>query len=273
MPFLDQYRAVRHADGHGARTTDEYRALPAARAGDRNATEWRIRRESFEAICRCAGLDGQQADSAKGGSRRLSAVGVASPSCARATRVLDVGAGNGWLSHRLSRLGHEPVALDLNDDTHDGLLACRNYEIPFPLVQADFEELPFVPRQFDVVVMNASLHYAREPRKTLESMSRMVTARGALIVMDSPLFEDPEDGEAMVARQLEHLRDDYAVSSPIRAGAGFLTFADLAESAARLRRRACFYPSRGPLGWRVRRLWSRRRLGRAPAAFGVWVAR
>ena len=228
------------------------------RADDPNAAEWRIRRESFESVCRRAGLARTSVQAKEG----LSSL-----------RVLDVGAGNGWLSNRLAQLGHEPVAVDLNDDSHDGLLASRSYAKPFPLVQADFDALPFAPRQFDVVVMNASLHYSPEPRRTLIEMSRLVDDGGALVVMDSPMFENATDGEAMVKRQLEHWRADYAVISPFRAGVGFLTVTDLEESAARLGRRARFYPSRGPLGWRVRRLWSRRRIGRAPATFGVWVAR
>jgi hypothetical protein len=32
-------------------------------------------------------------------------------------------------------------------------------------------------------------------------------------------------------------------------------------------------PTRGPLAWRLARLRARFNLGRAPAAFGLWVAR
>jgi hypothetical protein len=52
-----------------------------------------------------------------------------------------------------------------------------------------------------------------------------------------------------------------------------LTFDLLTRAASALGLRAEFFPSRGPLGWRVRRELGRIRLGRAPAAFGVWVAR
>ena len=53
---------------------------------------------------------------------------------------------------------------------------------------------------------------------------------------------------------------------------GYLTFDGLDRAAERLGRRTCFVPSRGPLAWRARRTLARLRLGRAPAAFGVWVA-
>jgi hypothetical protein len=58
----------------------------------------------------------------------------------------------------------------------------------------------------------------------------------------------------------------------IRPGVGFLTFADLDRVATDLGLRARFFPSRGPVGWRLRRHLARFRLRRAPAAFGVWVA-
>ena len=40
-------------------------------------------------------------------------------------RVLDVGAGSGWLSHCLTALGHGAVALDAIDDDVDGLGAAQ----------------------------------------------------------------------------------------------------------------------------------------------------
>ena len=58
--------------------------------------------------------------------------------------MLDVGAGNGWLSSRLSELGHDAVAVDLDDDSGDGLGAGAGRK-PFPLVQADFDAMPFAP--------------------------------------------------------------------------------------------------------------------------------
>jgi hypothetical protein len=59
----------------------------------------------------------------------------------------------------------------------------------------------------------------------------------------------------------------------VRPGSGYLTFAVLAAIAERLALRQEFVPSRGPFGWRMRRHLARVRLRRAPAAFGLWVAR
>ncbi len=87
-------------------------------------------------------------------------------------RVLDLGAGSGWLSHRLATLGYRVVAVDRLDDEADGLGACRHYPIAFPAVQADFDALPFEPHQFDLVVFDGSLHYSPNPAATLARGAR-----------------------------------------------------------------------------------------------------
>lgn len=248
-PFLSQYRAVRRADGHRVLSADRYTVLPAVPDDDPRSAEWRIRRESFATAIARAALRSRFA-----------------------RRVLDVGAGNGWLSYQLSQLGHEPVALDLDDDEGDGLRAVCPRK-PFPLVQADFDAMPFAARQFDVVVMNASLHYSPDPAHTLHEAARLLVPGGTLVVMDSPMFESTADGEAMVADQLEVLRTKYSIARPVRPGVGFLTFDGLQRFAASIGRKARFFASRGPVGWRLRRALSSYRLGRPPASFGVWVAR
>jgi hypothetical protein len=44
--------------------------------------------------------------------------------------VLDVDAGIGWLSYRLPKRGHRPLAVDLLDNDSDGFGAARHYFTP-----------------------------------------------------------------------------------------------------------------------------------------------
>lgn len=248
QPFVDQYRVVRSADGHGPRSVAAYRALPDALPGDPLVREWRLRRQSYDTLCRAFRLHAE--------------VGL---------RVLDLGAGNGWLSNRLARAGHQPVAVDVNDDACDGLRTCHLYEDRFPLVQAHADYLPFKAGQFDLVVFNASLHYAADPVRTLLGASHMLADGGSLVVMDSPLFTRPEDGESMVTRQLEQLRLRFALTSPIRPGLGFITFDMLADAADAMGRTAVFVASRLSVRAHLARVIARYQLGRVPAAFGLWA--
>ena len=69
------------------------------------------------------------------------------------------------------------------------------------------------------------------------------------------------------------MRTEHGLAGPIRAGMGFLTYAGIERAFQSLGLRCRFFRSRGPLSWRLRRQIGRWRLGRQPAAFGVWVAR
>jgi len=238
-PFLQQYRAVRAREGRRRTDGEYYRELPSVDPRDPHAAEWCLRRETYGHLLRRCFAD-------------------APPRA----RVLDLGAGCGWLSHRLAELGHRVVSLDVLDDEADGLGAVRHYAVRFPAVQADFDRLPFGPEQFDVVVFNGSLHYAADVAETLRRARRVLAAGGVLVVMDSPMFASVRDGDAMMERRGDALH-----------GAGYLTHAGLAAIASTLGLTAAFVRSHGPLGWRLRRQLSRVRLGRAPAAFGLWVAR
>lgn len=250
-PFLGQYRAVREREGYRQTSPAYYRALPEVPSDDPHAGEWLVRRESYRRLRR----------------------EVVRASRTTALRVVDLGAGPGWLSHRFALDGCRTVAVDLLDDAEDGLGACRCYPVPILTVQADFEALPFAPAQFDVVVFNGSLHYARDIRGALTRARRVLAPGGVLAVVDSPSFRDEADGVAMVTDKIRRFRRDYGMAEVVHPQTGFLTFDQLAREAGRLDLRARFYPSRGPLGWRVRRSVSQLTMRRAAAAFGVWVAR
>ena len=249
-PFIRQYRAVREQEGYRATAAEYYRRLPTVPPGDPHAGDWQIRRETYHHL--------------------LGHVLAAGP---LPLHVLDLGAGSGWLSHRLSALGHRAVAVDALDDDADGLGAARFYDKAFAAVQADFDALPLVPGQFDLVVFNGSLHYARDMAATLERAYRMLAPGGALVVMDSPMFGADGDGSRMVGEALQRFSVACGVTDAVQQGIGYVTFATLGAIAERLNLRPQFVPSRGPLGWRLRRNLARIRLRRAPAAFGLWVAR
>jgi len=251
-PFLSQYRAVRERDGFRESSPEYYRALPMVRRDDPRAAEWRVRRESYTALQ----------------GRVLPAVWDGP------TRILDLGAGNCWLSHRLAASGHRVVAVDCLDDDVDGLGVYRHYPVAFVVVQGDFDALPFEPLQFEVVVLNGSLHSSLDPIATLGGARAMLAPGGTIVVMDSPMFVTDSAGMAMLDAQRRRWAEaDGNGAAPVQPGVGYLTFELLKRAAGELGLRAEFFRSRGPLGWRIRRELGRIRLGRAPAAFGMWVAR
>ncbi len=176
--FLADYAKIRAAEGRGSADSAYYRSLPDVEPSTPNAGQWRIRACSF----------------------RYFEQRILSPlerQAAKPLSILDLGAGNGWLSHRLARRRHRVVALDIFLDALDGLGALRHYKVPLAGVEAEFDHLPFRARSFDVAVFNSSFHYSSDYSRTLNSVRRCLAPEGLLVIMDTPLYRRREWGERM----------------------------------------------------------------------------
>jgi len=135
--FLKDYRTIRTAEGRGSFVSAYYRALPYRDLSGQNSAQWAIRGRSYRYF-----------------EKKILA--PIERETGRELKVLDLGAGNGWMSNRLSLRQHKPVALDIFNDAMDGLGAAHHYESHFPLLEAEFDHLPFRESSFDLAVFNAS---------------------------------------------------------------------------------------------------------------------
>src|SRR5262249_37371934 len=126
--------------------------------------------------------------------------------------VLDLGAGCGWMSYRMSQRGHRPVAVDLLSDGLDGLGAARHYP-PFPRFEAEFDRLPFADTSFDVAVFNASLHYSSDYAKTLSEVRRCVRPGGRVIILETPVYRERSHGEMMRSERHTQFLAQYGTAS------------------------------------------------------------
>ncbi len=255
--FRSAYAEQRAAEGRG-RGRHEADVLPYLRRGPL-ARQWRVRARSYEAFLRHV--------------LRPLARESGTP-----LRLLDLGAGNGWLARRAALDGHDAVPLDLRDDAVDGLGAAPRTGSARggvrPIV-ASFEALPLRPWSFDLAVFNASLHYALDLPRALAEAVRAVRPGGRVVILDSPFYRDEEAGRRMVAEK----RADAAGRFGARAGAlltlpfiEFLTARTLEQASAplglRWRRRRVRYP----LWYEARPLVARLRRRRAPSRFDLWEA-
>lgn len=245
-PLLAHYRRVRADDGYRPRSAAQYRSLPDTDPRDPQAARWQVRKQSFNNLCgHVLGPFGR--------------VGL---------RVLDLGAGNGWLSNRLTGLGHHCVAVDLLDDAEDGLGASRHYAVAVTCLQADFDDLPLAPAQFDLVVFNASLHYSPDVASTLRHACERLVEGGTLVVMDSPVFTGDEGGRRMIAAQRADFESRYGTAPSW--GIGYLTEAGLGGAAQAAGVTFKSIRSRGALGWAFRRSIAGFKERRERARFGIW---
>jgi SAM-dependent methyltransferase len=257
-PFLAAYRTVRRNEGWGG-AADYYRNLPFDSDGPHRAV-WRLRARSYRALLRA--VEERYPRAKRSDEHDRMALGV-----------LELGAGNGWLSWRMAERGHYVLATDVSADEEDGLGALPRYAKSERLTRAlaEMEDLPLGDAQFDVVVASGSLHYARNLASAVSEARRVLREGGLFLVLDSPAYEDAVAGRAMVERREREHRERYGIS-PAGETSGFLVekeFARLLETCGfRVARRD---PFEG-LSRRLRRLWCSLRGIAPPARFPLFVS-
>lgn len=173
--FCEKYDAVRLREGWASETPDYYLNLPFRDLSGRHAHEWQLRAQSFRFL--------QNWLKKNYGSRNL--------------RILDIGAGSGWMS-RLLADQHEVFALDVNAGPH-GLAALPFGQRCFMAAQAELERFPLAGNSFDLVIANASLHYTHDLLQVFKQVSNVLRPGGKFLVMDSPVY--PTGEAARVAHQ------------------------------------------------------------------------
>jgi SAM-dependent methyltransferase len=269
-PFLRDYTAIRDAEGYGYDDMARLQRLPDADPAEPLAWQWRMRAISFASLCRdviaCEETRRDTNISSLFASLRVSS--RVNPGL----RVLDLGAGVGWLSNRLARLGHHPCAIDLNLDPHDGLGAALLYGGDWPRVQAEFDRLPLAERQVDLVIYNASLHYSTAYRATLAEALRVLRPGGRIVVLDSPIYRRDASGRQMIAERQTAFARDHGTRSDALPNVGYLTWTMLRELGHVLELR--WRIIRPWYGWRwALRPWRARLMRkREPSTFALLVA-
>lgn len=262
--FAREYTRIRRAEGWGSADSAYYQALPHRDLTRRNAGIWRIRARTHATFiervlapmehglastlvaaewddppgddCDASGDDRPPSDAA---ARRDDEAGADAAARGhdderRGLRILDLGAGNGWLANRLALRGHFVTAVDLLDDPLDGLRAARHYRVPFASVLAEFDHLPLAAEQVDLAVFNASLHYSTNYTATLRETLRVLRAQGTLVILDSPMYVDPTSGARMVQERRDRFLTTYGFASDALASEHFLTPAKLNELSSQL---------------------------------------
>lgn len=256
--FIKDYEAIRSAEGRGSTDGRYYLALPFAARNDRNAAQWKIRARTYSYILR----------------KVLDQVQRASH---RSARILDIGAGNGWLSYRLAKIGMTPVAIDLLTNGTDGLEAARHYDGHlrrcFLRIQAESDRLPFCDSQFDVAIFNASFHYAEDFTRTLQEGLRCLRVGGMVIIADSPWYGKEESGWRMLSERRSDFFNRFGTFSDSIRSQEFLTDQRLDQLAEHFglkwERHVPFYGLR----WSLRPWIAALRGRREPSKFHIYVTK
>jgi SAM-dependent methyltransferase len=238
--FIEQYATIRHAEGRGSEDAAYYRALPYRDLSGANREQWRIRARSFDHFLQ-------------------NVLAPLETGCQRGLELLDLGAGNGWMSRHLAGRGHRVVAVDIFIDGCDGLGAIRKYA-QLNAVAADFHQLPFPDRSFDAVLYNASFHYSSDYAVALREGLRCLRPGAPVVILDSPLYERPQDGETMRRERQNFFERRYGFRSEALGSIEYLDRLALAQLSRDL-----------GIQWRLQRPWYGWRWSMRPVA--AWFRR
>jgi len=252
--FLQEYRHIRHAEGRGSENSAYYRTLPFCERTDRNAAMWQMRAKTFSYFVERV-LEPME---------RQKRVPL---------DILDLGAGNCWLSHRLSLRHHRPVAIDIFSDEKDGLGAARHYRNPLPTIESDFDNLPLRANIFDLAVFNASFHYSVDYVRTLTEVRRFLRHGGLAVILDSPIYSLPEHGARMVAEKHATFLRQYGFRSDAIPSIDFLDLPMLRRLETTLGMKWQIIKPWYGWGWHSRPLKAKLRGHRPPSRFWILVGR
>jgi SAM-dependent methyltransferase len=245
-PFIRDYETIRQAEGRGSVEPEYYRTLPYHPAAD-----WKIRAQSFDAL--------------------LAHVITPMEDKGYPLQILDLGAGNSWLSNRLAARGHDVTAVDLTINSFDGLGCYRFYASTFLSVQAEFDYLPIPDHAAAIIIFNASLHYSVNIEQTLKAVLRVLNDAGLIIILDTPVYHDAGSGMQMVAERQSQFTQRYGFASNNLHSENFLTYGRLGEIAVALRLQWKLITPFYNLQWSLSPTLARLRHRREPARFHIMV--
>lgn len=252
--FIADYESVRRSEGRGSSSADYYRLLPYKDLSGRFASDWQIRARSFGVLVKKVLTPLQDP-------------------LDRSLKVLDLGAGNGWLSHRLAAQGDRVFAIDLLINDLDGLGAWKYYEHSFTPLQAEFNHLPIMDRFADVVIFNASFHYSENYTETLTEALRVLSTSGRVVIMDSPVYHRSASGDTMVGEREAEFKKKYGFASDNLRSESYITYTRLDQLAKELHIHwQIFTPFYG-VRWALRSLTAMLLRRREPAKFHLIVGR
>lgn len=250
--FMKDYETIRRLEGRGSPNVDYYHALPFKDLSGKFSGDWAIRARSFNALVK----------------KLLTPVQAL---LQRPLKVLDLGAGNGWLSNRLAAQGDRVFAVDLLVNDLDGLGTWKYYQHSFTPIQAEFNHLPIMDSFADVAIFNASFHYSENYEETLKEALRVVGDEGAIAIMDTPIYRRQASGEKMVAEREAAFLAHYGFAADALESENFLTYQQVRELGDSLGIQWLYFRPFYGLRWFLRPLKALLTGKREPAKFHLVV--
>ena len=168
--FEKKYIVIRSLENRLA-TDDELMKLPDTPAEHPHHREWEMRKRSAQHLVRYLG-----------GRKKV-------------LEILEVGCGNGWLTHQLAELpGTKVTGVDINFTELQQAARVFSNDPNLRFIHGDIRSDTLGDRRFDVIVFAAAIEYFPSLKKILHFSLTLLKPGGEIHVIDSPFFR-PEQIE------------------------------------------------------------------------------
>ncbi|MEM7103588.1 MAG: class I SAM-dependent methyltransferase [Bacteroidota bacterium] len=163
--FEDSYIAIRKKEQR-VLSDEQVSQLPRVDRSNPHFDEWQIRNRSFERVINYL-MDDPKSQ----------------------LRILDLGCGNGWFTHRLAALGHlEVLGLDINMiELKQAARIFTTEKCRF--AYGDIAVLDFDNLKFDRIFLNASVQYFSNLTRLLKRLLNLLNKGGEIHIIDSPFYK------------------------------------------------------------------------------------
>lgn len=150
-------------------TDEEVKQLPDCDASHPHYREWLLRKASCKKLISCLANKN------------------------KALRILEIGCGNGWLSHQLSTIPRSRVmGLDINFTELQQAARVFNDCRKMKFMYGDIESGILSDSRFDIIVFAASIQYFRSPDEILDRCLHHLNPSGEIHIMDTRFYSSKE---------------------------------------------------------------------------------
>ncbi|MEO5602531.1 MAG: class I SAM-dependent methyltransferase [Cyclobacteriaceae bacterium] len=166
-PFEDHYLSLRQKEMR-IYPDEVVKALPVVPKNHPLKYEWRVRSKSLERLTAHLRKDSD-------------------------IKILDVGCGNGWLSHHLSSVSRsEVIGVDINEIEliQGARVFGETKNLFFVYMDILAGKMPY--SHFDYIILSSSIQYFVNLPLLLQELRSLLRPEGEIHILDSPLYHPPE---------------------------------------------------------------------------------
>lgn len=111
----------------------------------------------------------------------------------KSLKILDIGCGNGWMSHLMSKVYNSLVfGIDINRVELEQAARLFGHKPGLFFAYHNILNEPFPEKEFDVIVLAATIQYFPDLSGTISDLLNYLSPDGEIHIIDSPVYQSSE---------------------------------------------------------------------------------